>query len=248
VRSSADLDLAVFLVVLPWLLGGLGTFFWALTLLKHPLVRPGLKCLMAELRGGLSAALANASAHLNQPVAVVVLGAAATGESLGVFGTAVTIIAAAKQVAMPMSHAAYAHTSYLGSRDPESVRKARHRAILWIGAAGALGSAMLFAAAPLATSLLFGDSYSTSSRLIRWMSPIPMFFVVGHAVGTQYLFSGGRGRAVVLAMVLGNLVSFAACLALVTRHGDFGAALGLLAGETVAFGLIVLAASRLTRG
>jgi PST family polysaccharide transporter len=242
VRSSADANIAVFLVTLPWLLGGVFSLLWALRTFRFSFVRPSLGSLAAELRGGLSAALSSGAASVNQPLTVVLLGGAASGFEVGTYGSAVTVIAASKQVLMPLSQLAYARTSFMEARDPGSARRAKTRAVLWIGAGGLLVSAGLVVAAPIVTLVLFGRAFASAAHLIRLMSLVPLLFIVGHALSTQFLFSSGRGRLVVFSMVCGNLACVGACLAFVPGSGASGASLSLLLGEAVAASLMAWAA------
>jgi len=241
VRSSGDATIAVFLVTLPWLLGGAFSLAWALRTFRFTFVRPTIRSLGAELRGGLSAALSSGAASVNQPLTVVILGGAASGFEVGTYGSAVTIIAASKQVLMPLSQLAYARTSFMEARDPERALRARTAAVLWICAGGLVVSVGLFVAAPVVTSILFGRAYASSASLIRLMSLVPFLFVAGQALSTQFLFSSGRGRAVVISMFCGNVACVGACLALVRMSGATGASLSLLLGEAVAAALMAWA-------
>jgi len=234
VRSESDVNVAVFLVILPWLLGGVFSFSWALWTFHFSLVWPSVRSVASELREGLSAALSNGAANINQPLTIVMLGGAAVGADVGTFGSAVTIIAASKQVLMPLSQLAYARTSFLDSSDPGRALKARTMAVLWICAGGMIVTLGLLAAAPFVTAILFGPAYAGSADLIRLMALVPLLFISGQAVSTQFLFSTGRGRSVVVAMVCGNLACLGGCLVLVSRSGATGASLALLLGEAVA--------------
>jgi O-antigen/teichoic acid export membrane protein len=227
-------NVALFLVTLPWLLGGVFSLSWALRTFRFSLVWPSVRSLGSELRGGLSAALSTGAANVNQPLTIVILGGAAVGADVGLFGSAVTIIAASKQVLMPLSQLAYARTSFLAASDPGQASKARRMAVLWICAGGMIVTLGLLAAAPIVTALLFGPAYAPSADLIRLMALVPLLFIAGQAVSTQFLFSTGRGRSVVVAMVAGNLACLGGCLVLIGRSGATGASLALLLGEAVA--------------
>jgi PST family polysaccharide transporter len=242
VRSSADASIAVFLVTLPWLLGGLFSLIWALQTFRFSFVCPSIRSLAAELRGGLSAALSSGAASINQPLTVVLLGGAASGFEVGTYGSAVTIIAASKQVLMPLSQLAYARTSFMEARDPGSTLRARTKAVLWMGAGGLVVSVGLVVGAPIVTLVLFGRAFASSAQLIQLMSLVPLLFIAGQALSTQFLFSSGRGHFVVISMVCGNLACAVACLALVRVSGASGASLSLLLGEAVAASLMAWAA------
>ena len=234
VRSESDVNVAVFLVTLPWLLGGVFSLSWALRTSHLTLVWPSMRSLARELRNGLSAALSTGAANINQPLTIVILGGAAVGADVGTFGAAVTIIAASKQVLMPLSQLAYARTSFLEASDPGRAFRARTMAVLWICAGGVIVTLGLLAAAPIVTAILFGPAYARSADLIRLMALVPLLFIGGQAVSTQFLFSTGRGRSVVVAMVCGNLACLACGLILISRSGATGASLALLLGEAVA--------------
>jgi PST family polysaccharide transporter len=248
VRSSEDANIAVFLVTLPWLLGGVFSLSWALRTFRFSFVLPSIRSLAAELRGGLSAALSGGAASINQPLTVVLLGGAASAFEVGTYGSAVTIIAASKQVLMPLSQLAYARTSFMEARDPGGALKARTRAVLWICAGGVIVSLGLVVAAPIVTTVLFGRAYESSAHLIRLMALVPLLFIAGQALSTQFLFSSGRGRLVVLSMFCGNLACVGACLALVRVSGASGASLSLLLGEAVAAALMAWAAVKARGG
>jgi PST family polysaccharide transporter len=234
VRSPSDVNAALFLVTLPWLLAGIFSLSWAMRTFRFSFVWPSVRSLASELREGLSAALSNGAANINQPLTIVMLGGAAVGADVGTFGSAVTIIAASKQVLMPLSQLAYARTSFLESSDPGRALKARTTAVLWICAGGIIVTLGLLAAAPLVTAILFGSAFARSADLIRLMALVPLLFIGGQAMSTQFLFSTGRGRSVVVAMVCGNLACLGGCLLLISRSGATGASLALLLGEAVA--------------
>jgi PST family polysaccharide transporter len=234
VRSESDVNVAVFLVALPWLLGGVFSLSWALRTFHFSLAWPSVRDLARELREGLSAALSSGAANINQPMTMVMLGGAAVGADVGTFGSAVTIIAASKQVLMPLSQLAYARTSFLDSSDPGRAVQSRTAAVLWICAGGTVVTLGLLAAAPVVTAILFGPAFARSADLIRLMALVPLLFIGGQAMSTQFLFSTGRGRSVVVAMACGNLACLGGCLLLVGPWGATGASLALLLGEAVA--------------
>jgi PST family polysaccharide transporter len=246
VRSSSDLEVAVFLVTLPALLGGVLALPWALRSFHFTFRRPSMRSLWSELRDGLAAALSGVAASVNQPLTVVLLGSAAAGATIGEYGTALVVVTAGKQLLMPLSQVAYARTSFLEGQSPERLVDVRTRAVLWVCAWGALASLGLLIGAPLITTVLFGKAFAGSAALIRMMSILPLLFICGQAVGTQFLFSSGRGRVVVAAMAAGNLACLGSVLLLTGRFQANGSALSLVIGEAVATGLMVWAGS-LTR-
>jgi O-antigen/teichoic acid export membrane protein len=241
VRSSSDLEVAVFLVTLPALLGGVLALPWALRSFHFTFQRPSMRSLWSELRDGLTATLSGVAASVNQPLTVVLLGSVAAGATVGEFGTALALVTAGKHMLMPLSQAAYARTSFLEGDAPERVIDARTRAVRWICASGAIASLGLLIGAPLLTVVLFGKAFAGSVNLIRMMSLIPLLFICGQAVGTQFLFSAGRGRVVVAAAVAGNLACLASVLFLTRQFQANGAAISLVIGEGVAAGLMVWA-------
>jgi len=247
VRSSADVNVAVMVLTLPWLIAGVLSLAWAVRSIEFTFTMPTWTQLRRELRRGAAAALSSAAASVNQPLSVVMLGTSASGAVLGMYGTAVTVIAAGKQVLVPLNQMAYARTSYLETSDPARTRGARNQAVRWIAAGGAAVSLGLLVAAPLVSSLLFGRAYVDTAPLIRLMAPVPLLFILGQAASTQYLFSTGRGRPVVLAMAAGNLACLAACMALIPSARATGASLGLLAGEVISAGLMLWAGLRAHR-
>ena len=246
VRSSADLEVAVFLVTLPALLGGALALPWALRSFHFTFQLPSMRSLWSELRDGLTATLSGVAASVNQPLTVVLLGSATVGASIGEYGTALVVVTAGKQLLMPLSQVAYARTSFLEGQTPGGLVDARTRAVLWVCAWGALASLGLLIGAPLLTTVLFGRAFAGAAVLIRIMSILPLLFICGQSVGTQFLFLAGKGRVVVAAMAAGNLACLGSVLLLTDRFQANGAAVSLVIGEAVAAGLMVWAGN-LTR-
>lgn len=248
VNGPGDVKIAIFLVAFPWLAGGVMAHAWALRE-GVIFVRPRWRELLALARRGASAAFASAAANANQSIAVVVLGSvvlgpAVSGTAVGLFGTAITLIAASKQVLMPVGQLAYSRTSYLDRHDPAQVAVARRKAVQLLVAGALVVTGGLFVAAPLVTRILFGAAYAGSIGLIRIMCLVPVLFMMGQAMSTQYLFATGRGRIVVLATVLGNVTCVVSATVLGSRYGAPGTAWAFLVSEAVAAAAIAWAASR----
>ena len=126
-------------------------------------VCPSFRGLIQELRTGFSAAISNAATNINQPMAILYLGHMSNVSTMGIFGAATTIIAAAKQILIPLSQLAYSHTSFIESRDQGKAIKAKTMSVLWVAIAGAIISIfLLIGAGAYHGSFLWQTIFSSS--------------------------------------------------------------------------------------
>lgn len=242
IRSGADINTAVFLNSLPFILSGVCSFFWGFITLKMSFVCPSFRGLIQELRTGFSAAISNAATNINQPMAILYLGHMSNVSTMGIFGAATTIIAAAKQILIPLSQLAYSHTSFIESRDQGKAIKAKTMSVLWVAIAGAIISIFLLIGAELITAVFYGKQYLAAANSIRIMSMIPFLFLLWQTVSTQFLFSTGRGYLVVLAMCISNIACFITCVIMIPSFHQTGAASALIAAELSSAALMILTA------
>ena len=142
-------------------------------------------------------------------------------------GTPLTLIDAFGSVMLP-------RMSYLVRSDNrlDSARYLRDsvRYVMWLTFAIAFGMA---AVAPVFAPVFWGEEFTLSGKLMRWLSLTVPFIAFSNVIRTQYLLPHGRDRDFVISVSAGAACNLLLNLCLIPKYGAFGATAGTVATEIV---------------
>lgn len=104
---------------------------------------------------------------------------------------------------------------------------------------GLLAAAAGYFLAPWVYGFLFREAYAGGVRIFQ-AGVLQMALVPARVLAFQYLVASGRGRRLLGPVLLGVLASLGLSWFMISRHGALGASQGLVFGELVITGLLLL--------
>lgn len=178
--------------------------------------------------------------HANTLLLSIFAGPAA----VAAFGGAERIVRAAINLLLPVTQAYFPHVSRLAASDPQRAWASIRKALVTLGAAGALGAAATALLAPLLVQILLGTGFEASVPVLRLLGLNLPLIAAGTVLGIFWALPWRRERLFLAAVALGGAVNLALAFALIPGWGPLGMAFSVIVAELAVTGLLALAFAR----
>jgi polysaccharide transporter, PST family len=193
--------------------------------------RVSTRDLLQTLGEGWHLFLSTASVSLYQATNTVVLGFVAGSVAVGYYSAAERIVQTAQSLLAPITQSLYPRMSRL-MHESRSEAFALLRRILRIqGSLSAVITLTLLLAAPLITELLYGPQFAETTRVLRWLAPIPFLVALSNVFGIQTMLPMGMSRSVSRILLSAGLLNVCLLFALTPPFGSSGTALSVTTTE-----------------
>jgi len=164
--------------------------------------------------------------------------------AVGYFSAAEKLVKAVQGFITPISQAVYPHVAALVRRSHEEAFSFIAKLLRLQATATLLFSITLFLLAEPLVTLLFGESFHASIRLVEWMSPLPFIVGLSNILGIQTMLNFHMKRPFSHILVASGLINVALIIPLAHWLGAQGAAISVLTTEIIVASLMALTIAR----
>jgi O-antigen/teichoic acid export membrane protein len=200
----------------------------------------GMRDVRSALRDGWPLFVSSAAINLYTTMTPVLLGLLSSTQAVGVFSAADRLRQAVQALLTPLAHAAFPRISARMSEDT-TAGMALVRRLLWLQGGLTLGaSVLLWITAPRVVMLLAGSSFEEAVAVLRILAAVPFIVGLSNVLGIQTMLPLGLKRAFSLIVIVSSLVNLGLLGLLSPRWGAQGAALAILATESIVLILMAL--------
>jgi PST family polysaccharide transporter len=232
VRDGSDVNSAVLLWSIPFLVAAAVACGSSGRLLGVRLVRPALHAIGRELRNGASVFVTFLFAAVYTTMNAILLGLLSTNTEVAYFGAAETVVLAAVGLVGPLAQALFPYAAKAGALSPADALAHVRRVLPVLAGLGAALCIGLLVLAPLAGPLFLGSEFHRSIAILQVMSPIPLIVALATALATQLMLPLRLDRFYLAAVATGACLSLVLTAALVPSYGAIGTAVSVVTTET----------------
>lgn len=215
----------------------------ALIIRKQQLVRwrsPSRAGMWSALRDGRHVFASTAAISLYTSTNGVVLGFVADNRAVGVFAAVDKIRLVCQGVLTPLSSAAYPRVNALMHEDRTKAFRLIRVLLLVQAGMTLVISLSLFWLAPLIVRLVMGDAYGSAVIVLRVMAALPFVISFSNVLGLQAMLPLGLDRQFSRILIASGVMNFVLLVPLGMHLKETGAAIAVLATETLVSILIAI--------
>lgn len=201
---------------------------------------PNLGDVMHAFREGWHVFIATAAVSLYTTTNTVLLGFLTGNVTLGYFGAADKIRNVTQALIAPLSNALYPRVNALFAEDAAKAFALVRKALYLMGSIMFVVSFVLWAGAPLIVRFGMGPGYEPVVEVLRWMAFVPWMVSLNNVLGMQMMLPLGMKKKFSEILLGSGVFNIALLIPLSLRFGAQGAAMSLLATETLVTGAMAL--------
>jgi O-antigen/teichoic acid export membrane protein len=201
---------------------------------------PSVSDVIEAFREGWHVFIATAAVSLYTTTNTVLLGFLTGNVTLGYFGAADKIRNVTQALIAPLSNALYPRVNALFAEDAAKAFALVRKALCVMGAVMFAVSFVLFAGAPLIVRFGMGPGYEPVVEVLRWMAFVPWMVALNNVLGVQMMLPLGMKKKFSEILLGSGVFNVALLIPLSLRFGAQGAAMALLATETLVTGAMAL--------
>ncbi|MBI5218482.1 MAG: flippase [Bacteroidia bacterium] len=225
---------------LGYIIAGVVSMIISFKMFKISLIIPKMIDIRHQLQEGWYIFLSTIGMFLYRETNIIILGIFTNYEIVGYYASAEKVIKALQSIFSPFTEALFPFFSKRTANEkPEDILKTIMRVAKYYSLVLISFSTLLLLLAEPAIKLFFGSKYLQSIDDIRIMSPIIFIGGLNYLFGIIGLFNFGRSRAFTIAVFVAGIFSIVLCTCLAPVLFDKGAAISMLAAETILL-LIIL--------
>ncbi|SIO59157.1 polysaccharide transporter, PST family [Burkholderia sp. GAS332] len=180
--------------------------------------------------------IATAAISLYTTTNSVLLGFLAGNVTLGYFGAADKIRNVVQALIAPLTNALYPRVNALFAEDATKAFALVRKALYALSAIMLAVSIMLWALAPWIVRVGMGPQYAPAVDVLRWMAFVPWLVALSNVLGLQMMLPLGMKKKFSEILLGSGVFNVALLVPLSIRFGAQGAAMSILATETLVTG------------
>jgi O-antigen/teichoic acid export membrane protein len=201
---------------------------------------PRVDDVIGAFRDGWHVFISTAAVSLYTTTNSVLLGFLAGNVTVGYFGAADKIRNVAQALIAPLSNALYPRVNALFAEDTAKAYALVRKALYSMSAVMLAVSVTLWAAAPSIVRIAMGPQYAPVVDVLRWMAFVPFLVGLNNVFGMQMMLPLGMKKKFSEILLGSGLFNVVLLVPLAIRFGAQGAAISVLASETLVTGWMAL--------
>ncbi|RFU46031.1 flippase [Paraburkholderia sp. DHOC27] len=201
---------------------------------------PSVDDVVEAFREGWHVFIATAAVSLYTTTNTVLLGFLTGNVTLGYFGAADKIRNVTQALIAPLSNALYPRVNALFAEDADRAFALVRKALCVLGAIMFVVSIVLWVGAPWIVRFGMGPGYEPVVEVLRWMAFVPWLVAMNNVLGVQMMLPLGMKKKFSEILLGSGVFNVALLIPLSLRFGAQGAAMSLLATETLVTGAMAL--------
>lgn len=194
---------------------------------------PSVGDVIEAFREGWHVFIATAAVSLYTTTNTVLLGFLTGNVTLGYFGAADKIRNVTQALIAPLSNAIYPRVNALFAEDAAKAYALVRKALCAMGVVMFVASVMLWVCAPWIVRIGMGPQYEPVVGVLRWMAFVPWMVALNNVLGVQMMLPLGMKKKFSEILLGSGVFNVALLVPLSLRFGAQGAAMSLLATETL---------------
>ncbi len=232
-KDAGDLNIVLWLWSAPWVVTAIAAMVLAKISLDVSFVMPGLRGAWAALVDGRHVFVSNAAITLYTAGNAVVLGLISTEAEVGLYVAAETIVIALVGLIGPLGQAVFPRSAEIATQGKEAAVRHAKRLLPVFGGVGVALTVAGVLLAPVLGTLVFGDEFEESVRLLQLMSLIPLSVALGSVLGQQLMIPLKLDRRFSTVIVIAGVFNVCLAVALVPSLGAWGTAIAVTITEAL---------------
>lgn len=199
---------------------------------------PSLRAGIDFVRRGWTMFVFRSMVTLYTSANILLVGAILSPLQAGYFGAADKLFTVLAGLFGPFAGTLFPRMNYLMKSDPKAAFQLAKRGLALSFAVSAAAAVAIYFMAPLLVRILFGAEFAASVTPLRILACSLPFLAVSHVLGVQVMLPMGMDRRFNGITLITGLISFLACVALLSVTGINGMAAIRLLAEALAAGLM----------